>query len=261
MLKQSKTAVLITGGGGYIAESLNKALHTKYNVTVIARRDFDLRDTYATAEWFCGRHFDVVIHTAADGGSRLRQEDHSVINNNLRMFYNLVDNEHCFDRLISFGSGAEIYLTDKPYGYSKRIIADEISSKEKYYNIRIYAVFDENELDTRFIKANLRRYLNREDIVIHQDRYMDFFYMQDLVSLVDYYITALDPKKEIDCCYNYHLTLKEVANIINNLDDYRLGVDILSDQVAPAYTGDCVDMVIPLIGLEQGIRNVYRKLR
>lgn len=253
--------ILITGANGYIAKSVYNKLHTKYNITTITRQDFDLTDSIATNEWFNGKHFDVVIHTAVDGGSRLKQDELTVLDNNLRMFYNLVDNEHCFDRLINFGSGAELYATDKPYGFSKKVVAEAINHKENYYNIRIFAVFDENELDTRFIKANVQRYINKEDIIIHQDKLMDFFYMEDLISLIDYYITAIDPVKVVDCCYNYHLTLKSIANIINNLHDYRIGIDILSEEFAPPYCGTYTGMMIPLVGVEQGIRNVYSKLK
>jgi len=253
--------ILITGGNGYVARSLYSDLCKRYDVTAITRQDFDLANSQDTNNWFADKYFDVVIHTATAGGSRLKPDDESVLSDNLKMFYNLADNDRSFGRLISFGSGAELHATDKPYGFSKKVIADAIRLRENFYNIRIYAVFDENELDTRFIKANIYRYINKKDIIIHQDKYMDFFYMKDLVSLVNHYIIALDPKKEIDCCYNYTSTLKEIANIINNLDNYRIKIDILSDEFAPAYTGNYVDMLIPLIGLEQGIRNVYLSLK
>jgi nucleoside-diphosphate-sugar epimerase len=253
--------ILITGGNGYVAKSLYSSLSKKYQVTTITRQDFDLTNPQDTSDWLSDKYFDVVIHTATAGGSRLKPDDDSVLSNNLKMFYNLVDNDQSFGRLISFGSGAELYASDKPYGFSKKVIADAIRSRENYYNIRIYAVFDENELDTRFIKSNLYRYINKENIVIHQDKFMDFFYMKDLISLVDYYITALDPMKEIDCCYTYHPTLGEVAGIINNLNDYKIDVNVLSDGFSPPYTGNYAGMVISLIGLEQGIKNVYSKLK
>ena len=252
--------ILITGGNGYVAQSLYSDLCKRYDVTTITRQDFDLANSQDTSNWFADKYFDVVIHTETAGGSRLKPDDESVLSNNLKMFFNLVDNDQKFGKLISFGSGAEIYAADKPYGFSKKIIANTIRSKENYYNIRIYAVFDENELDTRFIKANLYRYINQEDIVIHQDKHMDFFYMKDLISLVDYYVTALDPKKEIDCCYNNHPTLREIADIINNINTYKINIDILVDRLAPPYTGKYTDMLIPLVGLEEGIKKVYQHL-
>tara|TARA_B100001094_G_C18138405_1_gene776486 strand:+ start:17 stop:166 length:150 start_codon:yes stop_codon:yes gene_type:complete len=43
-----------------------------------------------------------------------------------------------------------------------------------------------------------------------EDKKMDFFYMGDLISLVDFYLKRLNPPKEIDCSYNYSYTLKNI---------------------------------------------------
>ena len=45
----------------------------------------------------------------------------------------------------------------------------------KNISVRIYSVFDENELDQRFIKSSIQNYINRKDIVIHQNKKMDLF--------------------------------------------------------------------------------------
>ena len=72
---------------------------------------------------------------------------------NLSMYYNLYANRNKFSRFINFASGAEIHDPDSPYGRSKKIIRDSVSDKNNFFNLRIYGLFDENELDTRFIKS------------------------------------------------------------------------------------------------------------
>jgi GDP-L-fucose synthase len=253
--------ILITGGNGYIAKSLYRELKDIHDITCITRKDFDLTDYNQTFCWFGNKHFDVVIHTAVVGGTRLMVGDESVVNQNLQMYYNLVALEDQFDRFITFGSGAEITMPWEPYGFSKRIIAESMSKREKYYNLRIRAVFDENELDTRFIKGNILRYINHEPIIIHQNKYMDFFYMEDLVSLVRYYITAKDPIQEIDCCYNYNLTLLEITNYINNLEDHRVEIKTQSDGMGNAYVGHYLPILSPLVGLADGIKKTYIKIK
>ena len=114
--------VLITGGNGYIAKSLYNGLKDKYNITTITRQNFSLTDYNATCEWFHERNFDVVIHTAIVGGSRLKTEDQTVLNENLIMYNNLLANKHHFNKFISFGSGAEIFKLDTPYGISKKFL-------------------------------------------------------------------------------------------------------------------------------------------
>lgn len=253
--------ILITGGNGYVAKSLFQQLKDEYDVTSITRQDFDLTNYAQTSRWFEGKYFDVVIHAAVVGGMRLIADDESVLNKNLLMYYNLVSLEEHFGRFISFGSGAELTMPWEPYGFSKRIIAESMKSREKYYNLRIRAVFDENELDTRFIKSNLLKYINHEPVIIHQNKYMDFFYMGDLVSLVRYYIQAKDPIQEVDCCYNYSLTLSEIANHINNLDAHKVDIKTQSDGMGDAYTGHYLPVLSPLIGLAEGIRRTYIRLK
>jgi nucleoside-diphosphate-sugar epimerase len=256
-----KLKILITGGNGYIARSLRSALSEKYDITSITRQDFDLTDDVATSEFFKGNHFDVVIHTAVSGGSRLKVDNDTTILDNISMFWNLLDNQDHFNRFITFGSGAEIYNSKQPYGLSKKVIANAMRVMEGCYNLRVYAVFDENELDTRFIKGNITRYIEGEDMIIHQDKYMDFFYMKDLVSLVDYYITAVDPIQTMDCCYLEKYKLSDIAGMINRLNKYRIGVVVGEEDLGVEYTGNYVGMPIRLIGLEQGIRNVYSILK
>ena len=92
--------VLVTGGNGYIAKSITKALSNKHNIVSITRKDFDLTDRYATDKWFQNKHFDVVIHTAVKGGSRLTLDGSEVFHQNLQMFYNLYYNKDHFEKFI-----------------------------------------------------------------------------------------------------------------------------------------------------------------
>lgn len=253
--------ILITGGSGYIAKSIHSLLYTKYDITTVGRQDFDLTNYDATCKFFEEKHFDVVIHTAVAGGSRLRLDNDTTLSNNLNMFWNLLANKDHYTKFIAFGSGAELYNSSQPYGLSKKVIADAMSHREGFYNLRIYAVFDENEWSTRFIKSNIRRYIAKEDLSIHSDKLMDFFYMEDLISLIDYYITALDPPTTIDCCYLEKYKLSDIAEMINRQDEYRVGVDIGDSSLAENYTGNYVDLPIKLVGLQEGIRRTYAILK
>ena len=252
--------ILITGGNGYIAKSLYNKLKDKYNITTITRQNFNLTNYDAVCEWFHERYFDAVIHTAIVGGSRLKAEDQTVLNENLIMYNNLYANKHHFNKLISFGSGAEIFQPDTPYGISKNQIADSIRNTENFYNLRIFGVFDENELATRFIKSNLQRYIRRESMIIHTDKIMDFFYMKDLISLVDYYIHN-DATKEINCSYEYKYTLSNIANIINKLDTYTVPVVIENKGKLDFYCGEHSELPIKTVGMVTGIKNTFEILR
>ena len=251
--------ILITGKNGYIAKSLVNKLNEKYSVVGIGKDNFDLTDRESTNEWFKDKHFDVVIHTAVVGGSRLKQDDEKVFFQNLSMFYNLLSNQDKFNQLISFGSGAELGYPVDPYGLSKNIINKIIQNEPKFNNIRIFAVFDENELDTRFIKSNIKRYINKQPLNIHQDKYMDFFYMDDLVSTVEYII--FNPQiKEINCSYSQSYSLHDIASLINQLSDYECEIKIEQKGLAKDYIGQYQNLNIPFIGLEKAIKQIYEKI-
>jgi len=254
--------ILITGKTGYIAKSIYSYLKSKYEITAVGRTDFDLTDSQATLEYFSDKYFDVVIHCAVSGGSRLKQESWNDLDDNLKMYYNLLNCKSKFSKLIHFGSGAETNAPETPYGLSKRVIANSISEQDNFYNIRIFGVFDENEWETRFIKANIKRYINKEPIIIHRDRYMDFFYMKDLVSLVEFYILNRDVDKQIDCSYITVCKLSDIANMINKLSDYKVDTVIERKEMDKPYIGTFSGIVLnDFTGLERGIKEVYNKLK
>ena len=251
--------ILITGKNGYIAKGLANKLKEKHSIVGIGRDDFDLTDREATNEWFKDKHFDIIIHTAILGGNRLKQEDGEIFFKNLSMFYNLLANQDKFNQLISFGSGAELGYPVDPYGLSKNIINRIIQNEAKLNNIRIFAVFDENELDRRFITPNIKRYINKQPLIVHQNKLMDFFYMEDLVSVVEYIM--FNPQvKEIDCTYPLSYSLYDIAFLINELSDYKCEIKVEQKGLGKHYTGEYIKLNIPFIGLEKAIKQIYEKL-
>jgi GDP-L-fucose synthase len=252
--------ILITGGNGYIGKSLYLAFKNKYNVTSISRKDFDLKNLKSCFDWFQNKTFDVVIHTAALGGSRLRPDDESVLIENVDVYNNILSCKNYFGKMIYFGSGAEIFQAHTFYGTSKKIISESINVNDNVYNLRIFGVFDENELDTRFIKSNIIRYIKKEPLSIHSNKLMDFFYMKDLINLVDHYIQNNDLDKIVNCSYETKSTLVNIANFINTLSNYTVPITVQNKQNLDFYCGDSY-LPIKTIGLEQGIVNTYKILK
>lgn len=254
--------ILITGGNGYVAKSLHKGLNKEFNVISVTRNDFDMTDYNSLRTYLLnGVRFDTIIHTAIVGGSRLKTDSFSVVDSNLQMYYNLLQNKHLYGKLISFGSGSEIHNKNSPYGLSKSIISESIKINDECYNLRIYAVFDENEIETRFIKSNIKRYIKREPMIIHSDKKMDFFYMKDLIKLVSYYIKEKNPPKELDCKYENEYRLKEIANIINNISDHKVECFVENDYESDDYIGVYKNLPIEYIGLINGIHNTYNIIK
>jgi nucleoside-diphosphate-sugar epimerase len=253
--------ILITGGKGYIAKSITNALWDRYHILSPGRDELDLTNRKSVDKFFKDKQFDVVIHTAIKGGSRLNEDDQTVLLDNIIMMANLHSHQDKYSKLINLGSGAEIYASETPYGASKRWCNELVNQIENWYTIRIYGVFDENELDTRFIKANIKRYIAGEPIIIHQDKLMDFFYMKDLVSLIEFYILNNNLDKEIDCCYNDTIALSGIASIINNLSYWKVPINYNNLKPTNSYIGKSTELPIKVLGLEQGIKNVFEELK
>jgi len=251
--------ILITGGNGYVGSSLYNNLLDEFDVIKINRSDFDLRDISSVLKFFENKYFDVIINCACNGGSRLKKDDWDVFVNNIGIFYNLAHCSEHFGKLINFGSGSSKYDFLSPYGLSKLAIEKIISVYPKFYNINIFAVFDENEISTRFIKANIGNYIKKRPMVIFNNKKMDFFYMKDLVSVVNFFIKN-DNIKSIDCTYSETKSLLDIARIINNLDDYQVDI-IINDSNDSKYYGRYIDIGLKYIGMEQGIKNVYQLLK
>lgn len=253
--------ILITGGNGYIASALQVAL-TDYNITTITRRDFDLTDKELTDRWFKGKIFDIVIHTATVGGSRLKEDTSEIIQQNLQMFYNLLDNKKHFKKFIHFGSGAEYTASRSPYGLSKKIINDIIKQYSNFYNLRIFGVFDKDELDTRFIKRGITNYINHKPIEIYKDKFMDFIYMEDLITIVKKCINSKIAGGEYDCVYYDKYKLSDIAALINNLDTHTVDIITHKNKLDTPYTSDSIDIKCKNFkGLKKGIQETYNSLK
>lgn len=250
--------ILVTGANGYIAKRLTISLKNTHEIYAITRQQLDLVDSKAVNSWFEDKYFDVVIHTAIKGGNRLDIEESSVLNDNLRMYTNLEDCSDHYKKFISFGSGAELNSSDSFYGYSKKLISKLMERNNNFYNLRIYAVFDHNENIRRFIKSNILRYINSEDLIIHKDKFMDFIYMPDLLSIVEKYLKNDNLPKAIDCVYNTKHKLSDIAAKINNIDAQKKSqIKFESPAIDSPYTGHFTDIGLDFIGLDNGIKEVY----
>jgi GDP-L-fucose synthase len=258
--------ILITGSNGVIGRFLFKKLkdHDVYTPkrSVV---DFTIKD-HVDKLFNSHSRFDLIIHCAVRGGNRLYHDSWDVLDDNLKMYYNILDHKNSFDKFITFGSGAEMYLSDTPYGLSKKAIAKSILDQFNFYNIRIFGLFGEGELESRFIRSALTNYVNKNLIEIHENKSIDFFYMEDLWTIVKYYIKNQLPPKELDCSYTQEKkSLYSVAKLINNLGDYQVPINatLLTNNVIK-YVGNATTLLnipIQLIGFENALKLEYEKYK
>jgi nucleoside-diphosphate-sugar epimerase len=272
--------ILITGGNGFVGRNIIKFLGKDYDLYAPTRSQLDLTDPKEVEKYFQNKFFDVVIHCAIEGGRRNVQDTAFILQDNLRMFFNLMNNRDRFDRFINFSSGADFDKTKhininnhnleksypiQPYDMSKNIISRVLKNSPRCYNFRVYGVFGIDEAEDRFITSNLKRYKEHNPIEIHQNRYWDFFYIKDLINIIKYYIDnpKYDLDNEMDLVYQDLLSLKDVANLINDLDYNKVEIKIDNNTRDLDYLGNKsygVNLPIELIGLEKGLEEIYNAL-
>jgi nucleoside-diphosphate-sugar epimerase len=225
--------ILITGGNGNIAKMIKNNLASEFQITCICRSDFDLLDFKSVQQYLSVNSFDVLIHTAINGGRRTKAENSDVVYNNLLMFENLIKFADKFRLIINLDSGAiydrstnifnrkEDELVSVPsdhYGFSKYLIYNRTLGFSNIVNFRIFNIFHVNEEPDRFIKASILAKQNGSLVSIAQDKYFDFMSEADFIKIVRHYLTNLnnlhDLPKTFNLSYKQKYTLSDIALFI-----------------------------------------------
>lgn len=291
--------VLITGAEGFLGNSLvqyindynflmyqNPSIYghnTQIDIISLNKKQLDITNKKQVDEFFTKNKIDIVLNTAAQGGKRKIVDKSDIVYNNLLMIENLYRHKDKFKFMINFGTGAELdreegfeeaseeevihRLPKDYYGLSKNIIAKRIIDLDtNIHNFRLFNVFSELEIPDRFIKSNIVNYINKKSIVIHENRKFDFFYIQDIIEVILYYIRNYNKilPKTLNMVYDEKKTLLDVANFINTLGSHTVPIEIISETEGSSYTGNSQKLYslgINFVGLEAGIRNVYDKLK
>lgn len=282
MVRTINMNILVTGANGFIGSNIIKLLskNTDFVFFKATRDTLNLYSSDDIGEYLDKNNIDAVIHCAIEGGSRLKLDTYEIFYKNILIYENLIKFNNRYKAFINFGSGAEFdrrfdisYANEYDiynvvpldfYGLSKNIISKLSTHYIPTVNLRIFGCFYHNELTTRFIKNNINNYINHKPIDIHQDRYMDFFYMEDLANVVEYFLTNQSIKyKNVNMSYTKKYKLSDIANIINNLSSHKVNINIENKDFGLNYTGNYEllnSLNLKLKGLELGIEECYTKL-
>jgi len=196
--------VCVLGSNGFIGKNL--IMDTEW--VGVTRHDLDLTDQMAVKKYFETHTYDVVIHCAVVGGSRLSPDDGEITHKNILMFENVA----CVfkGKLIYFSSGAALRgnpPTD-PYGLSKWVIDRRIETIPDAYTLRIWGCYGPGELSTRF-SATCKR---EGHVIIDKDRYFDFIDVEDVRKIVwEYVVSKFSMPKTCNLVYAEKLLLSQWA--------------------------------------------------
>lgn len=285
-MKQNRSNILITGARGFIGRSLveylAKSQNDKYSLFYPYHSELDLLDTEATSKFITGNNIDIVIHCAKVGGSRKTYYDTGaldIVSQNLRMFFNIA---HCLKQLkllINLGTGAEYdmrhyrprmsedyfdtHVPADDYSFSKYVCSKYILNSEKIICLRLFAVFGKYEdYAYRFISNSIVRNLLGLPISINQNVYFDYTYIDDLVKIIEYFITHDSKHNFYNITTAKPVDLVTIAGMINQIADKPSEVIVKNPGLNFEYSGDNSRLLQELGGydftpLDKSLRELY----
>lgn len=261
--------ILITGGSGFIAKNLYEGLSSDYSVTSVGRKELDLVDSLKVREFLKKKSFDVVIHSATyDAAPSCSTKDPSmVLENNLKMFFNIARCNDYFGKLIYFGSGAEFardkwipqmsedyfdqHIPTDQYGFSKYIMNKYTLGSENIFNLRLFGVFGKyDDWRYRFIPSICCQAVLGQPIVINQNRRFDFLYINDLVKVVKWVIANHPKKKVYNVCSGKVYDFKTVAQKVSGLSESKLDIIVKKEGLGIEYSGDNSRLMQEMTGIQ-----------
>lgn len=271
--------VLVTGSNGYIGKSIINTQINDVNFFEGSRQTIDLYNKDCILDFIKKNKIDTIIHCAIEGGSRLKKDDANVFYNNLLMFENLASCKHFIHKFINLASGAEFdrskdidfkreeeifnCVPKDYYGLSKNIISQKCLTYKNFYNLRIFGCFNENELNSRFIKNCILKSLKNENITIYEDKVMDFFYLNDLLSVIKYLLFFNCSNFDINLSYESKNKLSEIAAKIINLNNSKSQI-IIENAKGLNYNGDfnkILSLPIELEKFESGLKKTIINIK
>ena len=248
--------ILITGGNGFIARNLFEQLKDDYTIISCSSNELDLLDYLNVFEYIKKNQFDIVLHSSTyDPAPKYSTKDPAkVLENNLRMFFNLARCKDFFGKMIYFGSGAEFgrekwiprmkeeyfdkYVPSDQYGFSKYLMNKYALLNSNIYNLRVFSVFGKYEdWRYRFISKACCCAIMDLPIIINQNVVYDFLYIDDLARIVKWFIENKMREQAYNVCSGQALDFKTLAEKVAGISGKKLKI-IIKSETTREYSGD-----------------------
>lgn len=258
--------IAVLGSNGFIGSSITKYLSKNNTVVPVTRQTLNLLNQIEVRNFLKSNYFDVVINAAA---IMTNSNDIQDTRNNLGIFMNFHTCSSLFGKFINTGSGAEFDRTlnieyakeydifdvipQDSYGFGQNIKSRLCYEKRNFYTLRIFNCFGLGEPSTRLFPRLLS---SVGKFNITNDRYFDYFSIQDLLKVIDNLIDNDLNTTDINCVYNKKYKISEVAKKF--IDFHNLNIELnIESHSQNNYTGDGLKLEmlgLNLIGLDNGLK-------
>ena len=247
---------LITGGRGFIAQSLLESLKDSYEVVCVGRDQLDLLDSEKVYNYIKNGQFETVIHAATyDAAPAFTTKDPSkVLENNLKMFFNVARCSEFFGKMLYFGSGAEFsrphwvpmmsedyfdtHVPADQYGLSKYIMTKHTLQSDNIYNLRLFGVVGElDDWRYRFVSLACAKAAFEMPITFRQNVFFDFLYIKDLTNIIKWFMINDPTHKVYNICTGEVQDYQSIAEKICEYADKPLEIISKLGGLGSEYSG------------------------
>ena len=271
--------ILLTGSGGFIGKNLKIYLQDKYDLLTPRSFELNLIDEQAVCKYFNKNNIDFVVHCGSTGGARGIQDKDTTIQDNLAMVNNLIDAKREDVRIILFGSGAMYgkdrdlhkisedkignYIPKDLYGQSKLEISKIVQKREDILMLNIFACYGYGEKENRFPSYSINQNINNQPIEINQNCVFDYLWVEDMQKIIEYFIEHKSKNKIINITPSKSIHLNEIAEIVNQMSNFKSEIIIKNPVMNYEYTGSNSNLLeeIPnfqFTSIKEGLEKLYK---
>lgn len=248
--------ILLTGGSGFIGKNiLNSRLSAEYQIIAPDSKELNLLDEQSVDNFFKKNKIDFVIHAACKPGHRNAKDPNNIFYADVRMFLNLLRNSDQYKKMIVLGSGAiydqrfeiikakeddyKLHLPVDEHALFRYVSADYITQSDKVIELRIFGIFGPHEdYAIRFISNAICKSIFNLPITIKQNRKFDYIYVEDLISILDYFLKNLVKYKVYNVTPDKSIELLQLAEAILDVSKSELPILVKNTGLGLEYSGD-----------------------
>ena len=248
--------ILLTGANGFIGKNIIESfLVEKYEIVAPKSFELNLIDADCVDEYFKGKEFDVVLHSATKPGHRNAKDASNLFYSNVRMFENLERHKDKYCKFINFGSGA-IYDTtknitnvkevqrfdnigQKDHDFCKYVVSKQIENLDNFVDLNIFGIFGKYEdYAIRFISNAISKALFDIPITLRQNRRFSYLYVEDLMPILEFFVENDVKHKSYNIVPDEGTELLKLAQIVQKISNKNIEIKVANDGFGLDYTGE-----------------------
>ncbi|GHV77518.1 CDP-abequose synthase [Spirochaetia bacterium] len=247
--------ILITGAGqkSFIGRNLKEALQGTYMIFAPGHGELELLNYKALESFVKINKVDIIIHAAIH--VPLFNGSEKEYFNDMQMFLNIEKISFFVEKVLYFGSGAEYNKANDICMVKEEMIGNSIPITEyglaKYtmniiarqsvniYNLRLFGIFGKYELwELKFISNLCCKAICNLPLTIRKDCSFDFLYIDDLVTIVKWFLENIPEYHDYNVCYGKPYLLTELAALVKEISLTNQDIVLLDEQKNLDYTAD-----------------------